>query len=419
MIDKVIDIEAARGLLQAPESLGALGVPEGLVIDLFVKHLLQAGTGTLRGLSHSLRIPVQLVETLFHQLKLQRLIEVKGMYGEDFSFSLSNAGKEMASDRMKITRYGGPVPVPLSSYEAVVRAQVAKTKVNRARMREAYKDLTLDAGLLNRLGPALVSQKSMFLFGPSGTGKSALAERLLRIFNEAVAVPYAVEVDGTIITLFDTGIHHPVEGAPPDRDLRWEWCARPCIIVGGELVPSMLELQRDDATGSYVAPMHMKANNGVFVIDDFGRQMISPRDLLNRWIVPLDRRVDFLSISSGVKFAIPFEVFVVFSTNLQPTELADEAFLRRIPNKILVDAVAPPVFDEIVERRLAGNGWQVEPQAIEHLRRLCVAKGGDLRPCYPRDFIAIMESIALFEEREPAFTAGDIDRAGALYFAVV
>jgi hypothetical protein len=419
MLGTVIDVDAAPDLLQAPTSLGGLGVAEGLVADLFLKHLLQAGTATLGGLSHSLRIPVQLVETLFHQLKSQRLIEVKGMYGEDYSFSLSGAGKELAADRMQVSRYNGPVPVPLSSYEAVVRAQVGKTKVTQARLREAYKDLTLDAGLLSRLGPALVSQKSMFLFGPSGTGKSALAERLLRIFNESVAVPYAVEVEGTIITLYDTGIHRQVDKAPPDRDMRWAWCARPCIIVGGELVPAMLELQRDAATGAYVAPLHMKANNGVFVIDDFGRQMISPRDLLNRWIVPLDRRTDFLSLSSGVKFAVPFEVFVVFSTNLQPSELADEAFLRRIPNKILVDAVPPHVFDEIVERRLASKGWQVEANALEHLRLLCLQKGGDLRPCYPRDFLSIMESIALFEEREPAFTACDIDRAGVLYFAAL
>jgi hypothetical protein len=404
-------------LFSSPESLGDLGVAEGLVTDIFIKHLLRAGTGTLDEMSRSLKIPVRLTEVLFHRLKSQRLIEVKGMFGEDFNFCLSVAGQNMATDRMQISRYIGPVPVPLAAYETAVRAQVAKTKVNQTRLREAYADLTLDAGLLSRLGPALVSQKSMFLFGPSGTGKSSLAERLLRIFHEPVAVPWAIEVAGTIIVLYDAGVHRLVDDAPPDFDMRWAWCARPCIIAGGELVSSMLELQRDGETGAYVAPLHMKANNGVFVIDDFGRQLISPRDLLNRWIVPLERRLDFLTIGSGMKFAIPFEVFVVFSTNMKPSELADEAFLRRIPNKILVDAVRSTVFDEIVERRLAAAGWQVEANAVEHLRMLCEEKGGDLRPCYPRDIFQIIESIAEFEERAPAFTACDIDRAGVLYFS--
>jgi len=400
-----------------PGSISSLGVSETLVFDLFLKHLFQAGTGTLGGLSQSLKLPVELVEGLFHQLKGQKLIEVKGMYGEDYQFTLSGAGKALATDRMQVSRYTGPVPVPLAAYEAAVRSQVARTRVNRERLSEAYGDLTLDPELLNRLGPALVSQRSMFLFGPSGTGKSSLAERLLRIFNEAIAIPYSIEVDGIIITFFDAAVHQPAPQQPVGHDPRWVFCARPCIIVGGELVSAMLELQRDAETGTYVAPLHMKANNGVFVIDDFGRQLISPRDLLNRWIVPLDRRMDFLTMGSGVKFAIPFEVFVVFSTNLNPSELADEAFLRRIPNKILVDAVSAKVFDEIVDRRLFANGWAVQSDAKQYLRLLCQNRGGDLRPCYPRDIFGIIQSIADFEERTPAFTPSAIDRAAELYFS--
>jgi predicted ATPase with chaperone activity len=271
--------------------------------------------------------------------------------------------------------------------------------------------------LLSRLGPALVSQRSMFLFGPSGTGKSSLAERLLRIFDETIAVPYAVETDENIVTVFDAAVHSLADHPPANTDPRWAWCPRPCIITGGELVSSMLELQRDAEVGAYVAPLHMKANNGVFVIDDFGRQLISPRDLLNRWIVPLDRRMDFLTLSGGVKFAIPFQVFVVFSTNLNPSELADEAFLRRIPNKILVDAVSPGVFDQIVRKRLDTNGWDTDPAALDHFRSLCEQRGGHLKPCYPRDIFGIIESIAEFEEREPAFTGDDIDRAADMYFS--
>jgi predicted ATPase with chaperone activity len=395
-----------------------LGVPKDLVQELFLKHILKKGTGSLRGLAQSLCLPVEIVEFVFHRVKTRQLVEVKGMYGDDYNLSLTPSGKAEAIDRMQLSRYAGPVPVSLADYQQTVRKQVIRTKVNRARLQEAYGDLTLDADLLKRLGPALASCKSMFLYGPSGTGKSSLAERLLRVFSEPVAIPYAVEVDGSIITVFDPAVHTPVPNPPADRDPRWVYCSRPCIIVGGELVAGMLEAHPGEA-GSYTAPLHMKANNGVFVIDDFGRQLISPRDLLNRWIVPLDRRVDYLTLTNGQKFEVPFEVFVVFSTNLKPSELADEAFLRRIPNKILVDAVSPQVFDEIVQRRLEADQWHADPGAVVHLRGVCKTRGGDLRPCYPRDIFRIIDSIATFEERTPALTESDIERAAELYFCAL
>ncbi len=393
-----------------------LGISEELIHELFLKHILRKGSGSLYGLAESLRLPVELVESVFRQMKTRQLVEVRGMRGDDYNFNLTNTGRVEAQDRMRLSRYSGPVPVPLSHYQETVRSQVVRTKVNRAVLAEAYADLTLDPQLIERLGPALSSCKSMFLYGPSGTGKSSLAERLLRVFREPIAIPYAIEADGNIVTVFDPALHTPVADPPADRDRRWVYCSRPCIVVGGELIAGMLEASREGGSGSYSAPLHMKANNGVFVIDDFGRQLISPRDLLNRWIVPLDRRVDYLSLDNGQKFEVPFEVFVVFSTNLNPTELADEAFLRRIPNKILVDAVSDRVFEEIVTRRLAAETWSAEDDAADYLRDLCRARGGDLRPCYPRDIFRIIESIANFEERKPALTKLDIDRAAELYF---
>lgn len=403
-------------MFDSPSSVQGLGIPETLVHDLFLKHVVQAGTCTLRSISGTLKLSIELIHSLFHRMKSMQLIEVKGMVGEDYSFCLSQAGKNAAQERMHVSRYAGPVPVSIDHYHKAVRSQVARLPVNRETLRQAYSDLILGSDLLNQLGPALVSQRSMFLFGPSGTGKSSLAERLFRVSRDAIAVPYAIEVDGSVVVLYDPAVHQRVDAPPEDADPRWVFCSRPSIIVGGELVPGMLELQRDAETGSYVAPMHMKANNGVFVIDDFGRQLISPRDLLNRWIVPLDRRVDYLAMSNGMKFAIPFEVFVVFSTNLNPSELADEAFLRRIPNKILVDAIRDDAFDEIVQRRLESCRWPAEPEAVAHLRQLCKDRGGDLRPCYPRDVFRIIESISLYEERQPALNIVDIDRAAELYF---
>src|SRR6476661_1519796 len=211
-------------------------------------------------------------------------------------------------------------------------------------------DLIVTDRLLDQLGPALISQKSIFIYGPTGNGKTSLAERMLRVYHDAVLIPYAVEVDGQVIGLYDPVVHHKLEHDDPTIDQRWMLCRRPCIVVGGELIPSMVELRLDESSGIYAAPLQMKANNGIFIIDDFGRQLMSPRDLLNRWIVPLDRRVDYLMLRYGVKFQIPFELMVVFSTNLDPADLADEAFLRRIHNKIYIEACEPGVFDQICYR---------------------------------------------------------------------
>ena len=401
----------------APRSEADLGVPESLVQELFLKHVFRKGSGSIFGLARSLCLTVGIVESVFHRMKTRQMIEVRGMTGDDYNFTLTNAGKAETLERMQLSRYCGPVPVSLERYQQAVRSQIFRTKVNRAQLHEAYGDLTLEPDLLNRLGPALASCKSMFLYGPSGTGKSSLAERLLRVFDEPIGIPHALEVDGSIVTVFDPAVQSVVVHDPPDdHDPRWAWCTRPCIIVGGELVANMLEAHREGDNGSYTAPLHMKANNGVFVIDDFGRQLIAPRDLLNRWIVPLDRRIDYLTLASGQKFEVPFEVFVVFSTNLNPMELADEAFLRRIPNKILVDAVSANVFDEIVTRRLESQKWTAEPGSPDHLRGLCKDRGGDLRPCYPRDMFRIIESIASFEERDPWLNIPDINRAAELYF---
>ena len=402
-------------LFRAPEHLEDLGIDEALISDLFLKHAYTAGNCSIRALASSLRLPVHLAEVIFRRLKSQQFIEVRGTIGDDFTFVLTQSGKLTATERLQISRYVGPIPVPLTQYEVAVRSQVARTRLNLERLLNAYRDLSLPLDLLLRLGPALVAQKSMFLYGPSGTGKSSLAERVLRIYDDRIAVPLAVEVDSNIVMVFDPAVHQPMGSQRSEDDPRWVFCQRPSIIVGGELVPGMLELQREPDGGRFIAPLHMKANNGIFVVDDFGRQQIAPRDLLNRWIVPLDRRVDYLTIS-GAKFAIPFEVFVVFSTNLNPAELADEAFLRRIPHKILIDSISVELFDEIVGRRLQSNGWDSESGAAEHLRIVCAAHGGDLRPCYPRDIFQIVESIAEFEERTPRLTKVDVDRAAEVYY---
>ena len=207
----------------------------------------------------------------------------------------------------------------------------------------------VSTALLDELGPALLAEGALFLYGPPGTGKTSIAERLIRIHDDAILVPHAVEVDGQIITVFDPVVHRPLDEQPADLDPRWVRCRRPAITAGGELQRSQLDLTFESSSGVYIAPLQMLANNGVFVIDDFGRQQgLTPETLLNRWIVPLDRRVDYLSLSYGLKFEIPFDVKVVFSTNLAPASLGDEAFFRRIQNKILVPPILDDEFDEVL-----------------------------------------------------------------------
>jgi hypothetical protein len=403
---------------KAPQNFEDLGISQPLVMDLVLRRLLLEGYSSLTVLGGKLRLSFPILLTVFQQMRQQQLVEVKGMTGNDYNFSLSNAGKMLAAERFQVSQYAGAAPVSLKDYHAATKAQVAKVSVDRATLRSAFSDLVVTDRMLDQLGPALISQNSIFLYGPTGNGKTSIAERMLRVYQDAVLLPYAVEVDGQVISLYDPVVHRSIEADDPDLDPRWALCRRPCIVVGGELVPSMLELRLDESSGIYAAPLQMKANNGIFIIDDFGRQLMSPRDLLNRWIVPLDRRVDYLMLRYGVKFQIPFELMVVFSTNLQPSDLADEAFLRRIHNKILVDAVDATAFDQIFGRVVASKNIPCEPDSAEHLRKLCLRDGRtELRACYPADICNILISIGKYDGRPARMTKPELERAAALYFA--
>lgn len=401
-----------------PETFEALGISQSLVLDLVLRRLLLEGYSTLQSLSKSLRLSVAIIDTIFRHMRQQQLIEVKGMLGNDYNFLLSAAGRALATERFQITQYAGAAPVSLRDYHNATKVQAAKVQIDRKILRRAFGDLVVTDRLLDQLGPALISQSSIFVYGPTGNGKTSLAERMLRVYQDAVLIPYAVEVDNQVISLYDPVVHNKLEFDDPEVDPRWVLCKRPCIVVGGELIPSMLELRLDDVSGIYAAPLQMKANNGIFIIDDFGRQLMSPRDLLNRWIVPLDRRVDYLSLRYGVKFQIPFELMVVFSTNLDPADLADEAFLRRIHNKIYVSAVDQQVFDQIFQRVVAARNLPHEPDSAEFLRKLCLRDGRtELRACYPADICNILQSISRYENRPVDMSKADLERASELYFA--
>jgi hypothetical protein len=401
-----------------PQTVEELGISQSLVLDLVVRRLMLEGFSTLGSLSKALRLSIPIVDVAFRHLRQQQLVEVKGMVGNDYNFILTVAGKQLASDRFQISQYAGAAPVSLKQYHAATKQQSAHVAVDRRTLRSAFSDLVVTDRLLDQLGPALISQNSIFLYGPSGNGKTSIAERMLRVYQDAIYIPYSVEVDGQIISNYDPVVHHRIELDDPDIDPRWVLCKRPCLVVGGELIPSMLELRLDEASGIYAAPLQMKANNGILIIDDFGRQLMSPRDLLNRLIVPLDRRVDYLTLRYGVKFQVPFELMVVFSTNLDPSDLADEAFLRRIQNKIEVEPVAPQTFDQIFQRVVSSRNVPSEYDSAEYLRRLCLSNGRtELRACYPSDILNIITSISSYENRAIQITKPDLERAVDLYFA--
>ena len=407
-------------LPQPPRLLSDIDIPENLLMDLAVRHVSMRGTASIKSLAQLMKLPLEFTESLFRRLNEQQYVEVLRMLGDDYVFALSPNGRKLAAERALSSRYAGPAPVSLKAWSEAVRAQVAHVEVTREKLRRAFSDVVVEDKLLDALGPALISQNAIFLYGPSGTGKTSIAERLMRVFEDAIVVPWAIEVDGQIILVADPSVHQQIsfDHIPGglNIDPRWIVCKRPFLAVVGELVTSMLDLQKNEADGSFSAPLQMKANNGILLIDDFGRQMISPRDLLKRWIVPLDRRVDFLSLGSGGKINIPFELQIVFSTNLAPNELADEAFLRRIPNKILLDAVGAEQFDAIFRMSTAKEGIGYEPGSEQLLRELCLKYSPDLRHCYPRDICNAIRAITVYDGRKLEITRPDLERAVAGYF---
>jgi len=404
-------------LPKAPVKPEELDIPVSMAEDLMLRYLYTKGASSLRELSRSIKLTFPLLHTLFQKLRQQQFFEITGMDGNDYMFTLSGIGREQAAKRFLICHYIGPAPVSVSRYTAAVSSQNIRLLINRSLLKMALSDLVVTDRFLDELGPALISQKSVFLYGPTGNGKTSVVSRLSRIHQDTIVIPHAVEVDGQVVVLYDPAVHEKAEDQVGGLDPRWVVCRRPCIIVGGELDPKMLELQLEESTKVYSAPVQMRANNGMLVIDDFGRQIVSPMYLLNRWIVPLDRHVDYLTLRYGLKFQVPFALTVVFATNLDPSDLADEAFLRRIPNKIFVDAVDGDVFDRIFARLVKERRLACGPDVSPFFRNLCMEMGGELRACQPADILNILVSISEFEGREVLVTPQSLSRAAALYFA--
>ena len=433
----------------APTSLVQSGLTLIQVSDLILKQLYLQGSLVGVDIARQSRLPFNVVDEGLVFLKDEKCIEVSSgeLIGRvSYRFNLTDLGRIRAREAFEQCRYVGPAPVPLDAYvtQCIMQA-VTGTVCDPESLLDAFRELIIRPGLLDELGPAVCSGRSIFIYGPPGNGKTMIAKGLGKFLNKfggEIYVPYAVHSENSIITVFDPTIHTATDqgdllgaemnqrasnvfgetsrllhNSPPD--LRWRRIKRPVVITGGELTLDMLDL-RYNATGNfYQAPLHIKANGGVFLIDDFGRQIVSPRDLLNRWILPLEEKVDYLTLATGKKLAVPFEQLIIFSTNLDPRELVDEAFLRRIRHKINIGTPDRALYTEIF--RLVSQQRQIpyNPAAVEYLFETFYDQGKPPRSSDPRDLLEIVQSICRFRNQDVVLTPELMAEATMRFFCQI
>lgn len=398
------------------------GLDLAFISDLVMKHVLFMGEFTLQDLSDKIKLPLSVVDAAVENMRKGRFLEVKGAQEYtrmSYKFTITGPGKNRGQELLDVCRYVGPAPVVLDDYKKMVEFQTIKNiVVNEGTVKKAFSHIVISDWLLKRLGPAISSGKAIFIYGPPGNGKTTIAETIGRILPETVYMPYAILVGGQIITIFDPVNHTPVEyekGVPVDY--RWLLIKRPVIMTGGELTLRMLDLDFNAISKFYEAPLQMKANNGLFILDDFGRQLIDAPVLLNRWVVPLERRVDFMTLHTGMKFDIPFDQLVIFATNLNPRELVDEAFLRRIRFKIKVDHPTVEEYETIFKKVCDFNGMAFKKEVFDYLlnsyyNHLEVK----LNACHPRDIIDHIIDDAHYYNNPPSLSKAGIDTAWRNYF---
>jgi len=406
----------------APKNVDETGLDLSFITDLIMKHILFMGEFTLKDVSEKIKLPIQIVDAAVETLRREHFVEVKGAGGyakETYKFNSTGNGKVRGAELLDICRYVGPAPVPLDLYKKMVELQTVKNiVVSEATVNKAFSGLIVNEELLKILGPAISSGRAIFIYGPSGNGKTTIAETIGKVLPETVYMPYAIIVGGQIVTVFDLVSHFPAEQESSEAlDQRWILVKRPVIVTGGELTLRMLDLDFNPISKFYEAPLQMKANNGLFILDDFGRQQIDSQSLLNRWIVPLERRTDFMTLHTGLKFDIPFDQLVIFSTNIEPKKLVDEAFLRRIRYKIKIDHPSEKEYKEIFIKVCEYNGIDFKPDVYDYLLKNYYKRlGVKLNACHPRDIIDHIIDDAHYYNHPPQLSSGGIDIAWKNYF---
>jgi predicted ATPase with chaperone activity len=421
----------ATKLAPRPTKLAEIGLSESFVADLIAKHLLERGTLSLAKLSSLIALAGSIVEGVLNFMRTEALIEVRPgkASATGLSYSLTDRGRVTALDAMMRSGYLGPAPVPLRHYAKIARVQsIHNRSVTQDSMHAAFSDIVLDEQLLNSLGPALNSGRAMFLYGPAGTGKTYISQRLCRLFRQPTLIPHAVAIDDTVVQVYDPLVHKQMMQSPTRDDLKFDEghdprfivCERPVVITGGELTGEMLEVHYEPSTRLYEAPLQLKANNGMFIIDDMGRQKVAPEQVFNRWIVPMEEKRDYLTIGSGRHFTVPFDVILVFSTNLHPLDLADEAFLRRIGYKIEFGTLTAEQYEHIWRDACIACNVEYEPEILDYvLNELHAKKRVALLPCHPRDLLGMAVDHAIYENNSHDVSIDHIRWAWENYFVPV
>ncbi len=411
-----------------PAVITETGLPVSLIESLIIKRLSVVGMTSGRQLANDLCLPFNVLEKLYQTLRARQVIVHQGSAPlNDYNYSLTESGRDRATIASQACSYSGPAPVPLMDYVLSAEAQTIRAESpKRAQLRNAFKDISINESLFESLGPAINSGAGLFLYGEPGNGKSTLAQRITQCFGNEVWVPHAIYEDGQIIKFYDAAYHrrasddHDALLTGPSFDKRWMKIQRPTVVVGGELTMDSLELRHDPVSNVSEASLQMKSNCGCLLIDDFGRQRIEPQELLNRWIVPLESRVDYLTLCSGKKFQVPFEQLIIFSTNLEPSDLVDEAFLRRIPYKIEIEDPTPKEFHILFQIYCERANCEYLEDVVDYLLQThFVAEGRRLRRCHPRDLLNQIRNFCVYNELPMEIRREYFDRVVKSYFTGV
>ncbi|MFV2067994.1 MAG: AAA family ATPase [Pirellulales bacterium] len=411
-----------------PRTLEETGLSRSLVESLILKFVLVVGSRSGRGVAQQLCLPFGLLEGLLESLRSRHLLTHTGSAPlNDYQYTLTDDGRSRAQSAMQSCGYVGAAPVLLTDYIVSVDAQTIRAEApKREQLEDAFHDISIDPELFDQFGPAINSGAGLFLYGAPGNGKTTLAQRITACFGQNIWLPRALVEDGQFIKLFDSAYHIEVETSEStlltvtDYDRRWVKIRRPTVIVGGELTMNNLEIEHDPHNNVGEAPLQLKSNCGCLLIDDFGRQRIEPTELLNRWIVPLENRVDYLTLATGKKFQVPFEQLIIFSTNLEPSDLTDDAFLRRIPYKIHVEDPDDAEFHQLFRSVAESFDCDYDQAAVEHLLdQHYRPTDRPRRRCHPRDLLLQIRNYCVYNDLLVEMRPEYFDRVVSSYFTVL